>query len=179
MPIYTKKGDKGETSLISPNKETKRRVTKGSAIVFTLGSIDELNSYLGVVIAKSTDPALNEFLLNIQTNLFQTNSIIAGAKLSFASSKTKNLEKKIDELDQVLPKLTTFIHPGGVETGAHLQYARSLCRRAERNLVRLSKHQKLPAETLKYLNRLSDCLFTLARYENYKQNLKDLPWKTS
>src|SRR3990167_6172011 len=98
MPIYTKKGDKGTTSLIDP--KTKKRISKNARIVHTLGAFDELNSFLGVAVSFSDDAEIKNFVVDIQKNLFTICSILAGAKLKFTKTKTIQLEKKIDEIDQ-------------------------------------------------------------------------------
>jgi len=177
MPIYTKKGDRGTTTLFDPCLTQNKRVKKNHPRLRTIGAIDELNSYLGVAIATSEDQSLTEFLSEIQRNLFTVNSILAGAKLKFVGRNTKSLEKKIDAIDTVIPPLKNFILPGGSQTSAHLQYARTICRRAERHLVNLDQKEKLNPELLKYINRLSDTLFTLARGSNYQLGITEEPWK--
>ncbi len=165
MAIYTKRGDKGETSLYDKNSRQNIRVSKDSLRIEAIGAIDELNSYLGVASADLKD---------IQRDLFTIGSILAGAKLRFPKSKIKKLEKVIDKLEGTLPVLKNFILPGGIQTAANLQYARALCRRAERAIVRLEiKNQ----EILAYINRLSDYLFMLARKANYDVGIKEEVWK--
>jgi cob(I)alamin adenosyltransferase len=177
VSIYTKKGDRGESTLFDPCLTKNKRVKKNHPRLRAIGVIDELNSYLGVVISTSEDQGLQTFLKTIQRNLFIINSLLAGAKLSFPKSKTLSLEKKIDEINQNIPPLKNFILPGGSQTASHLQYARTICRRAERHLVTLSQKEKLPPEILRYFNRLSDCLFTLAREQNFKLGIPEEPWK--
>lgn len=177
MPIYTKKGDKGETSLISKNKNVKRRVRKDSLRVTTIGAIDELNSYLGVTLSYCDNPEIANFVREIQRNLFTINSILAGAKLSFTPSKTKKLERKIDEIDKIIPPIQNFIIVSGVSSAVHFQYSRALARRAERRLVALNNAEKAHPEAMKYLNRLSDTLFTLARYINFQSGIVEESWK--
>lgn len=177
MPIYTKKGDKGTTTLFDPCLTKNQRVSKDAARVQTIGTIDELNSFLGIVKVSIHDKFFIEFLNTTQNNLFTINSILAGAKLRFGKGKTTELEKLIDKMDEELPKLTNFILSGGSPLSAQLQYARSLTRAAERNLVSLNRHEKLKPELLTYINRLSDTFFTLARYANFKLGVADDLWQ--
>lgn len=177
MPIYTKKGDKGTTTLFDPKLTNNERVNKDNIRLQTIGSLDELNSYLGIIKTSTNDLFFINLIKKIQTNIFTINSILAGARLPFGAKKITELEKLIDRLDQELPKLTKFILPGGSSLSAQFQYARSLTRHAERNLVSLNQIEKIKPENLKYINRLSDTLFTLARYANYKLGLKDDIWK--
>ena len=176
MSVYTKRGDKGKTSLLEKNNEQKVRITKDSLIVEALGSIDELNSYLGVVYSFSESPKLQTIIHSMQTNLLTVGSTVAGAKLPFSEKQTKDLEKIIDELEGKLPVLSNFVYPRGTVTSASLQYARSLARRCERRVVALSKEKTIKPEILSYLNRLSDCLFTLARNENSMSGVKEEVW---
>jgi cob(I)alamin adenosyltransferase len=143
MGIYTKTGDKGKTGLYSG-----KRVAKDDILIETLGNFDEANSWLGVIGGLS----------EIQKDLMTICSILAGAKLEFPSSKTTDLEIKIDILEKELSPLDHFIIPIG-----NIMFGRALVRRAERSLVKLSKSQKISREILKYINRLSDYLFMLAR----------------
>lgn len=176
MSIYTKRGDSGQTSVLEKNNEQKVRITKDSLIVESLGSGDELNSWLGVVYSSSESPQLKQIIHTMQTNLLTIGSTIAGAKLKFPEKHTKDLEKLIDELEGKLHVLSNFVYPRGTMTASHLQYARSLARREERRVVALSKEVKIKPEILSYLNRLSDALFTLARYENWKNGTDEEVW---
>jgi len=176
MPIYTKKGDKGTTTLFDPKLTNNKRINKDDLRLQTIGSLDELNSYLGVIKTSTQDQFFINHLNSIQINLFTINSILAGAKLRFGSNKITDLEKLIDQLDQELPKLTKFILPGGSLLSAHFQFSRSLTRAAERNLVTLNQVQKVKPQILKYINRLSDTLFTLARFANHKLGIPDNLW---
>lgn len=160
MPIYTKKGDKGETGTFHG------RISKSDQLAITLGTIDELNSWIGVC-------GQDKELYRIQTNLMTINSILAGSKKhKFGSYETIHLEKLIDKLTKDLPELKNFIYPVG-----HLQVARTVCRRAERELVLLNTNSKMLAPNiLKYINRLSDALFTLARAENKRLGVVEETW---
>lgn len=179
MAIYTKRGDKGETSLYDPKSAQTIRVSKNSLVIETIGSIDELNSYLGVVLSTSQDRKLQKAIREVQRNLFTINSILAGAKLGFSKTKTVNLEKEIDKIEGSLPVLKNFILYGGTTTASHLYYARAICRRAERALVSLSKQSAVDSKLLAYLNRLSDYLFILARKVNFDQGVKEEIWQKS
>jgi cob(I)alamin adenosyltransferase len=173
VAIYTKKGDQGTTKTLRQGTE---RISKDSLIVEALGAIDELNSYLGVIKTTSHSEILIDKLTQIQTRLLTIGSLTAGANLPFSLSFTKTLEKQIDEIEGKLPVLANFVIPGGSLTAAHLQYARSLARRAERRMVALSVSQKVKPEVLQFLNRLSDYLFMLAREANANMGIPDELW---
>ncbi|MBI3397025.1 cob(I)yrinic acid a,c-diamide adenosyltransferase [Candidatus Woesebacteria bacterium] len=175
MAIYTKRGDKGMTSLYDSQNLQNIRVSKSSQIVRTIGTIDETNSYLGTIFG-ALDPETKKEIQNIQSSLFTIGSLIAGAKLSFSARKTLTLEEKIDKMEKVLPPLKNFILPGGNEVAAKLHYARSMARRMEREVVELTKQERLRPEILTYINRLSDYLFVLARWVNKKAQIKEEAW---
>jgi ATP:cob(I)alamin adenosyltransferase len=141
-----------------------------------LGTIDELNSFLGVTISFSNISEITSFLRQIQKNLLTISSIIAGKKLTFSISETRKLEKIIDKYEKTLPSLRNFILPGGTVFAVHLHYARSLARKVERNVVALSKERKVSPKILAYLNRLSDFLFILARYVNNEAKVNEEVW---
>jgi cob(I)alamin adenosyltransferase len=178
MPIYTKKGDRGKTSLFSSTGK-KRRVTKDAAIVEALGALDELNSFLGIARSFNERSQRDVFLQGIQNNLFTICSVLAGAKLPFAEAETEKLEKEIDKIDSKVPKIANFVFSQGSPLATHLTYARALSRRAERRVVALSKQKKVPPQILKYLNRLSDMLFMLFRQVNFETKIKETTWKGS
>ncbi len=161
MSVYTKTGDKGKTGTFGG-----KRVSKSSKLIQAIGAIDELNSYLGI-IGRFTD---------VQRNLFTINSILSGAKLEFPKDATKKLEREIDEMEGKMPVLANFIIYSGTGRATKIYHARALARRAERSLAKLqiinTKLQILP-----YINRLSDYLFTLARYTNFKKKVKEEVWK--
>ncbi len=174
--IYTKKGDRGETGTFYG------RISKSDQLAITLGTIDELNSWIGIcryeiqiTNNKFTNQTQKE-LFKIQTNLMTINSILAGSKkYKFTNYETTHLEKLIDKLTGELPELKNFIYPLG-----YLQVARAVCRRAEREVVSClgSEVQRFKGakQILKYINRLSDALFVLARYQNHKNGLKEEIW---
>jgi len=177
MAIYTRKGDKGETSLRKGQK-----ISKSHIRVSSYGSIDELNSALGVVLSKNKNKIIKDEILKVQNDLFEI-----GASLANPSEKAKELskylkkriieiEKTIDSLTKKIPALSNFILPGGGESGAFLHLARTTCRRAERKIVELSKKEEVEIEIISYLNRLSDHLFTLARFANVLERQKETIW---
>jgi len=173
MAIYTKKGDRGETGLLGE----RRRVSKDSLEIEVLGAIDEANSFLGLTIAFLDEQYLKNKITQVQNALFKLGSIIAGAKLSIPKSVVKKYEKEIDEWTKVMPPITNFIFPGGSKPAAFLFTARTIVRRAERLIVKLSKEKNISPSILVYINRLSDYLFTLARYINFRQGVKENIWK--
>lgn len=176
MPIYTKKGDKGETGLFSSTGE-KIRVSKDSLVVEAIGVIDEANSFLGICLAFCDNPSRVRFIKDIQVNLFTVNSILAGSDLKFNKSKTTRLEKEIDKIDLKIPRLTSFVMPEGTLFAAHLMYARTLARKAERRVAALNKIEKVHPNIVMYLNRLSDMIFTLFREANFDAGVKETYWK--
>jgi len=177
--MYTRRGDKGETSLYGP-----KRVPKDDPRVEAYGTIDELNSVLGVVIAGSRDKKLSSSLRDIQKMLF-----VAGADAAseletsqgvprITSADTAKLEKMTDMLLSELPSLKNFILPGGTGTGAMLQLSRSVCRRAERRILTASRTQELNPELIPFFNRLSSYLFNLSRWANKRAGRKEDVWKS-
>lgn len=178
MAIYTKRGDKGKTSLYDPQGVQNVRIDKDSMVVEVIGNIDELNSYLGVVKSETPDKWMKKEIGEAQKNLLIIGSTLAGSKLRFSKSKVNKLEKVIDKLEGELPVLKNFVLPGGVPISSHLQYARSLARRAERKVVSLSKLHATSYALLSYLNRLSDYLFILARKANFDEGIKEEVWRS-
>lgn len=166
MSIYTKTGDGGETKVFDKKNGKLVKISKSSRLIKTIGAIDELNSFLGTIGE----------MMNIQTDLFTINSILAGSKLRFGKSKTKRLEKEIDRLEGILPVQKNFIYYGGSQKAAFLFFARSVARRAERSLVSLAKEEKISEAILVYFNRLSDYLFIKAREINFKEKRKEEIW---
>ena len=168
--VYTKKGDGGATGLFG----TKRRVSKASVLIQAIGAVDEANSYLGIVISKSPQPqGLTPKLMKVQSDLFAIGSMLAGAEVEWKSRRVEEFEREIDQMEGQLPVQTHFILPGGSELSAHLFYARALVRRAEREMVEV----KVSGPILQYINRLSDYLFILARWVNFKNGEKEIFWK--
>jgi len=177
MPIYTKKGDKGTTTFFDKKLQKSERVSKDDKRVWAIGTLDELNTFLGICINSSENKEMKDFLKKVQLNIFTVNSILAGAKLNFSLKETKILEKEIDKITSKLPKLTNFVIPSGSNLSVNLQYARALARRAERTVVSLNEIQKVSPNILKYINRLSDFLFTLSRKANYDLQISEEIWK--
>ena len=166
MKISTKQGDKGMTELY-PGK----RVLKSSEEIMCLGAIDELNCVLGEVRALSKIKSTLLILKKIQNDLFKMGAEIAGRKKVLTEKDILFLEENIESLEKKLPELKRFILPDGCLGAAKLHTARAVCRRAERLTVKIKIKEK--NILIPYLNRLSDLLFLLARYENFKKGIKD------
>lgn len=177
MSIYTKKGDKGTTGLFASTKKT-WTIPKDSTRIQVLGSIDEINSFLGLAAAFSPSPTLKELLSDVQKELFKIGSVLAGAPLRITIKSTTKLEKIIDMLEKDLPPLKNFILPGGNQVGAILHATRATTRRAERHLTTLAREEYVPGSVQKYINRLSDFLFVLARKVNIDTGTPEVVWKT-
>jgi cob(I)alamin adenosyltransferase len=185
MKIYTRTGDRGETTLLGGE-----RVRKSDARVEAFGTVDELNACIGMAIALESDGLLDaERMRSIQNDLFTIGARLAAADPESAARKgripildtakrVRELEEWIDELDDELPELTSFILPGGSRLGGQLHACRTVCRRSERAIARLGASQpELDQIVLPYMNRLSDLLFTLARYCNAKAGQPEDPWR--
>jgi cob(I)alamin adenosyltransferase len=177
--LYTRRGDRGETSLYGP-----KRVLKDDLRVEAYGTIDELNSHLGLIISISKEKALVRSLKEIQAMLFVAGADAAteaGASKKvprIAAADTRKIEAMADALLKRLPPLKNFILPGGSRTGAMLHVARSVCRRAERRIVTASKVHAMNPELLPFFNRLSSYLFILSRWENRRYGSKEEIWKS-
>jgi cob(I)alamin adenosyltransferase len=178
MKIYTKNGDKGETALIGG-----RRVAKDDARIEAAGQVDELSSVLGIVAAFSEDGELRETITKIQRTLFVVGADLAtpaGEKIAIprlSPSKVGELEELIDKVDADLPKIESFILPGGSKTASLMHLARTICRKAERCVVTLDRYEKVNEAIPIYLNRLSDLLFVLARSINYRKKIPETLWR--
>lgn len=164
MSVYTKTGDKGETSLFGG-----KRVLKSDLQIEAFGEIDELTSFIGLVVSKTKSKKEKIFLINIQKDLYQIMAYLSEAKinLDFLTKKIFDFEKKIDEIEKKLPKLNNFIIPGGNELSAWFHVLRTICRRVERSIVKLNQ-KKTNLNLIQYFNRLSDLFFMLAREKNKK-----------
>jgi cob(I)alamin adenosyltransferase len=184
LKIYTKAGDKGDTGLFGG-----ARVRKDVIRVEAYGSLDELNACVGVAVSglRSSEHELAEVLSRIQSELFDigaelaTPPDLAGTKLAsrvprVGEAQVRSLETEIDRYEAQLAPLKTFILPGGCQAAAALHLARTVARRVERRVVTLSAHEVINPELLKYLNRLSDLLFVLARTANRLDGTADIPW---
>lgn len=178
MKIYTKKGDKGDTSLFGGY-----RVPKSSARIEAYGTVDELNSIMGLAASHPLSEQGKQWIRKVQEDLF-----VLGADLATPPSADTRinrigqeavtfLEEAIDTLQAELPPLKNFILPGGSRPGATLHMARTVCRRAERATVRCGSDEEISELAVTYLNRLSDFLFVLARYENKQAGSSEEAWK--
>jgi cob(I)alamin adenosyltransferase len=176
--IYTKTGDEGKTGLFGGG-----RVSKANRRVAAYGEVDELNAVLGWVITQTEHDALKERLTALQSDLFSLGAHLAtpgGAHVHLPplpNARVAEMENWIDEAEAALPKLKSFILPGGTSGAAALHLARTVCRRAERSVVDLAAHESVDGEILVYLNRLSDLLFTLARVENARNDVAEPKWQ--
>jgi cob(I)alamin adenosyltransferase len=178
--VYTRTGDKGDTGLGGG-----QRVPKDSLRIEAYGTVDELNSYLGVAISSCTDAEIRSELETMQHRLFDLGGDLCvldedKAKFGmpvFPKEEVDLLEKLMDKATEELKPLEEFIIPGGTACSAHLHVARCICRRAERIAVALAREEKVSAEVVPYLNRLSDTLFVLARLANKRAGTSDVFWK--
>ena len=186
MKIYTKTGDKGKTSLFGGS-----RVSKHHLRIEAYGTIDELNSHIGLIRDQKVDSFTNECLMKIQNELFTLGAMLATPpekELLKSGKKRLNihtineesityLETQMDKMNEELPQMTHFILPGGHTTVSFCHIARCVCRRAERISTQLSEKSTVDAQILMYLNRLSDYLFVLARKLTIDNQAKEIPWK--
>ena len=179
MKIYTRTGDAGETGLFGG-----ARVAKDDARVEAYGTVDEVNSCLGVVRSVGASARTDQWLLTIQSDLFTLGAELACVpgkedKLrvtAIAEADIARLEGWIDSSEASLQPLKHFVLPGGCPAAAELHRARTVCRRAERRTLSAGRFSAIRAEVVIYLNRLSDLLFVLARYENHVSSVPDVPW---
>ena len=180
MKIYTKTGDAGETGLFGG-----ARVSKASLRVEAYGEVDELNSSVGWARVAVSEPELDALLNQIQNDLFEVGAELGStterkqksAMPLITQPQVEALERAIDEYENGPPSLTSFVLPGGSESASRFHIARCVCRRAERSLVALGAQETLRGELFRYVNRLSDLLFVLARHANYRAGVTDIPWK--
>lgn len=182
MKIYTRSGDQGETGLFGGG-----RVSKSHVRVEAYGAVDELNATLGMAVAATRDPEISGRLEKVQQDLFTLGASLATPGAEDGSSRAqvpplpldriREMEAWIDEATEETPPLTAFILPGGSPGSASLHLARTVCRRAERGVVRLSAEEGMDPDVLRYLNRLSDLLFVLARLENHRTGVADVLWE--
>jgi cob(I)alamin adenosyltransferase len=178
--IYTKTGDDGTTGLLGTG-----RVKKDDPRIEAYGTLDELNAVLGLARAQGLDRAADALVAQLQDELFVAGSALADPSPqgpfhnAVTSRHVERLETTIDALQTELAPLVQFILPGGTPAAAHIHLARTVCRRAERLLVRLSNQpgQDVPGTLIVYLNRLSDLLFVLARVVNHRAGISDTLWK--
>lgn len=180
MKIYTKTGDAGQTSLVGG-----QRVSKCCQRLESYGTVDELNSHIGVLMSELSDQQDVDMLLDVQRTLF-----VLGGYLATDTSQrdvrpgnvitpemVATLEAEIDRLQALLPPLRLFILPGGTHAAAEAHVCRTVCRRAEREMLRLAEEAEVDATALAYINRLSDYLFILARKANMDAGVEDIVWR--
>ena len=178
--VYTRTGDKGQTSIIGGF-----RVSKASERLEAYGTVDELSSHLGLLAALLPDGEDKTLIIRIQNNLFDLCSNLAtdqsktplydSAKL--ADGEIELLEQEVDRIMKLLPERQGFILPGGCQAAAQAHVCRTVCRRAERRIVALSEVAQISPETLQYVNRLSDYLFVLAKKINFNTNVSEIVWQ--
>ena len=180
MKIYTKFGDTGETALYGGT-----RIGKDDSRIEAIGTVDELNAYIGYAQTLIDDPDLSELMTRIQNHLFAVGADLATPETHTKASEfripadfTTAMEAAIDTLSEELPPLTNFILPGGCAAGAVLHIARVVCRRSERRVVRLAREVDINPEIVRSLNRLSDLLFVLARTVNFRAQTSEPIWKS-
>jgi len=178
MKIYTKTGDQGTTSLYGG-----KRISKGALRIETYGTVDELNSWVGLVRDQDVNTVRLDILNSIQQKLFVMGSILAADpandKIKIPSLQEEDvigLEKEIDIMENDLEPMRNFILPGGHQSVSFCHVTRTVCRRAERLVIRLSEEENIDPLVVKYLNRLSDYLFVLARKMGAELNVKETPW---
>lgn len=185
--IYTKRGDTGETSLAGG-----QRVPKDSARIEAYGTVDELNSFTGLAVVSCEemvprDPRMGLLLVilrRVQHELFNLGSILATLpedvhpkQARITAAEVAQLEREIDGMNESLPSLRSFVLPGGTRLNAELHVTRTICRRAERLLISLARIEKIPPETIQYLNRLSDAMFVWSRWVNHTVGAPEILWQ--
>ncbi|MBK6835226.1 MAG: cob(I)yrinic acid a,c-diamide adenosyltransferase [Bacteroidetes bacterium] len=177
--VYTKTGDKGETSLIGGTRLPKQHIR-----IEAYGTVDELNSFIGVVRDQGIDEHSKIVLIEVQDRLFTLGSLLAAdpeknkMKLpEIIEGDILFLEKEIDKMDEVLPEMKHFVLPGGHQAVSFCHVARCVCRRAERATLKLAENEKVDEIIYKYLNRLSDYLFVLSRKLAHDLKVEETPWK--
>ena len=181
MRIYTRTGDDGTTGLLGPG-----RVSKADVRIEAYGTVDELNAAIGASRALDTEHWLESGLASVQAKLFQIGAELAAEEASalgrldrVRDTDVESLEGWIDRLEADLPALKRFILPGGTALAASLHVARTICRRAERRVVALSKAHQTDPRLVRYLNRLADALFVLARWCNHRAGAPEHEWPGS
>lgn len=180
MRIYTRSGDSGDTGIIGPD-----RVPKDDPRIHAVGDVDELNAVLGLARAEAPTADLEAAIAELQSQLFVLGSDLASpypdhggaAAPRISDAEILKLEQNIDAFQTRLPQLNAFILPGGTRCAACLHLARTVCRRAERSAVALSRRASLNPAVIPYLNRLSDLLFVMARVANASACVPDIPWR--
>lgn len=182
--LYTRKGDKGTAKLFTSKKG--ERLSKTSAIFEALGTVDELNSFLGLckieskksnIILQGGKLALGDVVHRVQENLFIIQAELAGSEMSIEEEKVKRMEEIIDGIEQELPPIKTFFIPGGAELAARFDIARTLARRAERRVLSAAEENEelIESGTKVYLNRLSSLLYACVRLVNHRAGIEERP----
>ena len=175
MKIYTKTGDKGQTGLFSG-----KRLSKAHPRVEAYGTVDELNSFVGLLRDHVEEEDLRQQLLAQQNHLFALGAALAddrpGEAYRVPEQATPDLEASMDAMNEELPKMTHFVLPGGAPAVSHAHVCRTVCRRAERRVVDLADAVALDPSIVIYLNRLSDWFFVLSRYLALKMNVAEVKW---
>lgn len=177
MKIYTKTGDKGQTSLYGG-----KRLSKDDIRIEAYGTVDELNSFIGLLNASFTEATQNYILTEVQKRLFTIGSNLASdpdKKLLTPDIREEDisaLENAMDAMDQLLEPLKYFILPGGDISVAYAHVCRTVCRRAERRIITLAGHSEVEPLIIIYINRLSDYFFVLARYIGHTRQIQEIPW---
>lgn len=179
MKIYTKTGDDGTTSLLGG-----KRLPKNHIRIEAYGTLDELNSYMGLLGDQEINKSRLDLIHRIQENLFTMGSHLASepGKTAFPLPKmdeslTKTLEEEMDKMDEILPEMKNFVLPGGHVSVSFTHIARCICRRAERQVITLAANEDVPMAIGVFLNRLSDYLFVLARMTAFELKTEEIPWK--
>ena len=180
--VYTRRGDAGDTALAGG-----QRVAKDSARIAAYGTVDELNSFLGLARSTAAESGLKplaEILLRVQHELFNLGSILATLpedvhprQARVTAREIARLEEEMDKLNEDLPALRSFVLPGGSRLNAELHVCRTVCRRAERLVVSLARVEQVPGEAVQYLNRLSDALFVWSRWASHKTGVPETLWE--
>lgn len=174
MKIYTKTGDEGKTSLIGGH-----RVSKDNLRLEAYGTVDELSSFIGVLINRLVEQEDIDFLLSIQNDLFMLGAALATVGKTDCKVSAEKIETEIDKIQSSLPELHCFILPRGCEGAVFSHVCRTVCRRAERRIVTLSENFEINAEILQYFNRLSDYFFVLSRKCNKNAEINEKNWEKS
>ena len=175
--IYTKTGDDGTTGLIGG-----KRIKKTDSRIIAYGAIDEINSAIGIALSLMPDSDINEILTKVQNDLFVAGADLANPNLTDLTNRITNdmveyIENHIDRLESELPPITYFILPGGSPLASQVHLARSICRRAEINILEIAEKEQINKTCQIYINRLSDLLFVISRTINNRKKIKDVAWK--
>ena len=177
MKIYTKTGDDGNTGL-----QGDFRISKSHSRIMAYGTVDEVNATIGVVLTNNLDNDIKQLLSQIQNDLFLLGSDLSNQNLDdlnnrISVSMVEKIETSIDTFELELPPITNFILPGGNSAAAHIHQVRTIIRRAETLVVKLSDKDEINSNCIKYLNRLSDLMFVMGRLINKRNGIEDIIWK--